>query len=122
MKCSSTFVSDVNKRVNLFGKFLPLGMGCIAIQKQPSKEMANPTTANAGWGGGGECSWHSRADQFFFSATCPGQVASKNPLVLNNFLLVPKYFSNCKSKGQIANTTISYSKCNSNQYMRGSVT
>ena len=38
-----------------------------------------------------------RGDQIFFSATCPGQVASKNPLVLRNFLLVPKYFSNRKS-------------------------
>ena len=56
-----------------------------------------------------------RGDQIFFSATCPGQVASKNPLVLRNFLLVPKYFSNCTSFGQVANTTISYSKCNSNQ-------
>ena len=63
-----------------------------------------------------------RGDQIFFSATCPGQVASKNPLVLKNFLLVPKYFSNRKSVGQIANTTISYLKCNSNQYMRGAVT
>ena len=49
-------------------------------------------------------------------------VASKNPLVLKNFLLVPKYFSNRKSTGQIADTTMSYSKCNSNRYMRGSVT
>ena len=57
----------------------------------------------------------SRGDQIFFSATCPGQVAGKNPLVLRNFLLVPKYFSNCISFGQVANTTISYSKCNSNQ-------
>ena len=57
----------------------------------------------------------TRGDQIFFSATCPGQVASKNPLVLRNFLLVPKYFSNCTSFGQVANTTISYSKCNSNQ-------
>ena len=65
---------------------------------------------------------HLRGDQIFFSATCPGQVTSKNPLVLKNFLLVPKYFSNPKSIGQIANTTISSSKCNSNQYMRGSVT
>ena len=56
-----------------------------------------------------------RGDQIFFSATCPGQVASKNPLVLRNFLLVPKYFSNCISLGQVVNTTISYSKCNSNQ-------
>ena len=32
---------------------------------------------------------HVRGDQIFFSATCPGQVASKNPLVLRNFLLVP---------------------------------
>ena len=56
-----------------------------------------------------------RGDQIFFSATCPGQVASKNPLVLRNFLLVPKYFSNCISFGQVANTTISDSKCNSNQ-------
>ena len=56
-----------------------------------------------------------RGDQIFFSATCPGQVASKNPLVLRNFLLVPKCFSNCTSFGQVANTTISYSKCNSNQ-------
>ena len=65
-----------------------------------------------------------RGDQIFFSAICPGQVASKNPLVLKNFLLVSKYFSNRKSIGQIANTftTISYSKCNSNQYMRGPVT
>ena len=39
----------------------------------------------------------------------------KNPLVLRNFLLAPKYFSNCISFGQVANTTISYSKCNSNQ-------
>ena len=36
-------------------------------------------------------------------------------LVLRNFLLVPKYFSNCISFGQVANTTISDSKCNSNQ-------
>ena len=57
----------------------------------------------------------SRGDQIFFSATCPGQVASKNPLVLRNFLLVPKYFSHCISLGQVVNTTISYSKCNSNQ-------
>ena len=57
----------------------------------------------------------ARGDQIFFSATCPGQVASKNPLVLRNFLLVPKYFSNCTSFGQVANTTISYSECNSNQ-------
>ena len=64
----------------------------------------------------------SRGDQIFFSVTCPGQVASKNPLVLKNFSLVPKYFSNRRSIGQVANTTISYSKCNSNQYMRGSVT
>ena len=63
-----------------------------------------------------------RGDQIFFSATCPGQVASKNPLVLKYFLLVPKYFSNHRSISQIANTTISYSKCNSNQYMRVSVT
>ena len=56
-----------------------------------------------------------RGDQIFFSATCPGQVASKNPLVLRNFLFVPKYFSNCISFGQVVNTTISYSKCNSNQ-------
>ena len=56
-----------------------------------------------------------RGDQIFFSATCPGQVASKNPLVLRNFLLVPKYFSHCISFGQVVNTTISYSKCNSNQ-------
>ena len=56
-----------------------------------------------------------RGDQIFFSATCPGQVASKNPLVLRNFSLVPKYFSNCISFGQVANTTISYSECNSNQ-------
>ena len=56
-----------------------------------------------------------RDDQIFFSATCPGQVASKNPLVLKNFLLVPKYFSNRKSIGQTVNTTISFSKCNSNQ-------
>ena len=56
-----------------------------------------------------------RGDQIFFSATCPGQVASKNPLVLRNFLLVPKYFSNRKSISQVANTTISYPKCNSNQ-------
>ena len=56
-----------------------------------------------------------RGDQIFFSATCPGQVASKNPLVLRNFLLVPKYFSHCISLGQVVNTTISYSKCNSNQ-------
>ena len=62
----------------------------------------------------------SRGDQIFFSATCPGQVASKNPLVLKNFLLVPKYFSNRKFIGQIANTTISYLKCNSNQYYEGS--
>ena len=48
-----------------------------------------------------------RGDQIFFSATCPGQVACKNPLVLRNFLLVPKYFSNRKSIGQVANTTIS---------------
>ena len=48
-----------------------------------------------------------RGDQIFFSATCPGQVAYKNPLVLRNFLLVPKYFSNRKSIGQVANTTIS---------------
>ena len=46
-----------------------------------------------------------RGDQIFFSATCPGQVASKNPLVLRNFLLVPKYFSNCISLGQAVNTT-----------------
>ena len=62
----------------------------------------------------------NRGDQIFedqqdFSATCPGQVASKNPLVLRNFLLVPKYFSNCISFGQVANTTISYSECSSNQ-------
>ena len=57
----------------------------------------------------------TRGDQIFFSATCPGQVASKNPLVLRNFLLVPKYFSHCISFGQVVNTTISYSKCNSNQ-------
>ena len=38
-----------------------------------------------------------RGDQIFFSATCPGQVASKNPLALKNFLLVPKYFSNRRS-------------------------
>ena len=38
-----------------------------------------------------------RGDQIFFSATCPGQVACKNPLVLRNFLLVLKYFSNRKS-------------------------
>ena len=57
----------------------------------------------------------SRGDRIFFSATCPGQVASKNPLVLRNFLLVPKYFSHCISFGQVVNTTISYSKCNSNQ-------
>ena len=63
-----------------------------------------------------------RGDQIFFSATCPGQVASKNPLVLEDVLLVPKYISNHKSIGQTANTTISYSKCNSNQYMRGAVT
>ena len=56
-----------------------------------------------------------RGDQIFFSATCPGQVASENPLVLRNFLLVPKYFNNCKSFGQVANTTISYTKFNSNQ-------
>ena len=56
-----------------------------------------------------------RGDQIFFSATCPGQVASKNPLVLRNFLFVPKYFGNCIFFGQVANTTISYSKCNSNQ-------
>ena len=49
----------------------------------------------------------SRGDQIFFSATCPGQVACKNPLVLSNFLLVPKYFSNRKSIGQVANTTSS---------------
>ena len=49
----------------------------------------------------------SRGDQIFFSATCPGQVACKNPLVLRNFLLVPKYFSNRKSIGQVANNTIS---------------
>ena len=55
-----------------------------------------------------------RGDQIFFSTTCPGQVASKNPLVLRNFLLVPKYFSHCISFGQVVNTTISYSKCNSN--------
>ena len=48
-----------------------------------------------------------RGDQIFFSATCPGQVACKNPLVLRNFLLVPKYFNNRKSIGQVANTTIS---------------
>ena len=48
-----------------------------------------------------------RGDQIFFSATCPGQVDCKNPLVLRNFLLVPKYFSNRKSTGQVANTTIS---------------
>ena len=48
-----------------------------------------------------------RGDQIFFSATCPGQVACKNPLVLRNFLLVPKYFSYRKSIGQVANTTIS---------------
>ena len=59
--------------------------------------------------------YRPRGDQFFFSATCPGQVASKTPLVLRNFLLVPKYFSNCISFRQVANTTISYSKCNSNQ-------
>ena len=58
---------------------------------------------------------NGRGDQIFFSATCPGQVASKNPLVLRNFLLVPKYFSHCISFGQVVNTTISYSKCNSNQ-------
>ena len=58
---------------------------------------------------------YHRGDQIFFSATCPGQVASKNPLVLRNFLLVPKYFSHCISFGQVVNTTISYSKCNSNQ-------
>ena len=63
-----------------------------------------------------------RGDQIFFSATCPGQVASKNPLVLKDVLLVPKYFTNRKSIGQIANTTISYLKCNSNQYMRRAVT
>ena len=34
----------------------------------------------------------NRGDQIFFSATCPGQVASKNPLVLKDFLLVPKIF------------------------------
>ena len=56
-----------------------------------------------------------RGDQIFFSATCPGQVASKNPLVLRNFKLVPKYFSHCISFGQVVNTTISYSKCISNQ-------
>ena len=39
----------------------------------------------------------SRGDQIFFSTTCPGQVANKNPLVLRIFLLVPKYFSNCIS-------------------------
>ena len=61
------------------------------------------------------CCYSNRGDQIFFSATCPGQVASKNPLVLMNFLLVPKYFSNYISLGQVANTTISYSKCNSNQ-------
>ena len=49
----------------------------------------------------------TRGDQIFFSATCPGQVASKNPLVQKNFLLVPKYFSYHKSIGQIANATIS---------------
>ena len=48
-----------------------------------------------------------RGDQIFFSATCPGQVDCKNALVLRNFLLVPKYFSNRKSIGQVANTTIS---------------
>ena len=53
------------------------------------------------------CRRHFRGDQIFFSATCPGQVACKNPLVLRNFLLVPKYFSNRKSIGQVANTTIS---------------
>ena len=52
------------------------------------------------------CRTH-RGDQIFFSATCPGQVACKNPLVLRNFLLVPNYFSNRKSIGQVANTTIS---------------
>ena len=62
-----------------------------------------------------------RGDQIFFSATCPGQVASKNPLVLRNFLLVPKYFSHCISFGQVVNTTISYSKCNSNQTDVGEV-
>ena len=49
----------------------------------------------------------NRGDQIFFSVTCPGQVACKNPLVLRNFLLVPKYFSNRKSIGQVANATIS---------------
>ena len=72
--------------------------------------------------GGITCVLQTRGDQIFFSATCPGQVASKNPLVLKDFLLVPKYFSDRKSIGQIANTTISYLKCNSNQYMRGAVT
>ena len=52
-------------------------------------------------------SLYYRGDQIFFSATCPGQVACKNPLVLRNFLLVPKYFNNRKSIGQVANTTIS---------------
>ena len=43
-----------------------------------------------------------RGDQIFFSATCPGQVANKNSLVLRNFLLIPKYFSNHNSMGQVA--------------------
>ena len=64
---------------------------------------------------GSQHSMNTGVIKFFFSATCPGQVASKNPLVLRNFLLVPKYFSHCISLGQVVNTTISYSKCNSNQ-------
>ena len=57
----------------------------------------------------------SRGDQIFFSATCPGQVGSKNPLVLRNFLLVPKYFSNCKSLIRLQIPLFLIQKCNSNQ-------
>ena len=56
----------------------------------------------------GEC----RGNQIFFSATCPGQVASTCP---EEFFTCPKIFCNCISFGQVANTTISDSKCNSNQ-------
>ena len=41
-----------------------------------------------------------------------GQVASKNPLVLGNFLLVPKFFSNAYLwvRSQIQ-SNLNYSKC-----------
>ena len=92
--------------VCMLQKFDILIVLAVVVQKKDFSDQSDKDTCNIFLISDFSCTT-IRGDQIFFSATCPGQVACKNPLVLRNFLLVPKYFSNRKSIGQVANTTIS---------------